>query len=190
VIWHDNYVVFGDESRPMSRRIAELTSQEFKQLAPIHASSAGEVDDEDLMGTSPASTASAASWDSWDSAASGASPRLLRKHRNDTPALPHEPTLRAWRCDQEDGFPTLAEVFAALPPWVAFDLEIKMATPDDMAVTPPAEVDRMVTATLAAVDKGLKQYGQRAIMFTSFDPDICLEVKRRWATGCFVKESW
>jgi hypothetical protein len=70
-------------------------------------------------------------------------------------------------------------VFAGIPAGVAFDLEIKMAVPDDVAVTPPAEVDRMVGATLAAVDAGLAAHGPRLVMFTSFDPEVCLEVKRR-----------
>ena len=48
-----------------------------------------------------------------------------------------------------------------------------MAMPDDLAVTPAEEVDRMVGATLAAVEAGLAAYGPR------FDPEVCLEVKRR-----------
>ena len=57
--------------------------------------------------------------------------------------------------------------------------EIKMAMPNDLAVTPAEEVDRMVGATLAAVEAGLAAYGPRLVMFSSFDPEVCLEVKRR-----------
>lgn len=74
----------------------------------------------------------------------------------------------------------LPQVFAGIPPHVAFDIEIKMATPDSVPATPPAEVDRMVDATLAAVDAGLAAHGPRLVVFSSFDPDVCLEVKRRW----------
>lgn len=193
VIWHDNYVVFGDEANPTSCRIADLTSQAFRQLAPINVSRATAAADTGvLLGGSPtSSSASLASLESFacstaSSAASAATSttssgttRLLRKHRNDTPAEPHEPTLRSWQCEQEDHFPTLAEVFAGIPPSVAFDLEIKMAVPDDVVVTPAHEVDRMVSATLAAVDAGLAAHGPRTIMFSSFDPEVCLEVKRR-----------
>ena len=42
------------------------------------------------------------------------------------------------------------------------------------------QVDRMVSATLAAVDAGLAAYGPRLVMFSSFDPEVCVEVKRRW----------
>jgi hypothetical protein len=110
VIWHDNYVVYGDEARPVSRRIADMTAAEFRLLAPINGGAeAGGDADEALLGTSPASTMSLASLDS-ACTASSASSRLLRKHKNDTPAAPHEPTLRTWRCEEEDHFPTLAEV--------------------------------------------------------------------------------
>ncbi|PSC67608.1 Glycerophosphodiester phosphodiesterase GDE1 isoform B [Micractinium conductrix] len=221
IVWHDNYVVFGAEAAPTSRLIAELTAEEFRQLAPINATSAATLGggaaaaggeegrgdaDEELLGSSPtfstASTFSLASLDSAFSGMSGGSTlslggmsaassssalsggssgarRLLRKHRNGEPAVAHEPTLRPWACEVEDHFPTLAEVFAAIPPSVAFDIEIKMATPNDLAVTPPAEVERMVSATLAAVEAGVAAYGPRLVLFSSFDPDVCLEVKRR-----------
>ena len=37
-----------------------------------------------------------------------------------------------------------------------------------------------VSATLAAVEAGVAAYGPRLVLFSSFDPDVCLEVKRRW----------
>lgn len=179
MIWHDNYVVWGDEAQPTSRRISDLTFREFHQLAPINGSSEPEA--EVPMGASP--TSSCMSFSSMDSGSSGAN-RLLRKLRNDAPAVPYEPTLRSWAVEQEDHFPTLADVFAGIPPSVAFDLEVKMAVPDDVAVTPAAEVDRMVSAILAAVDAGLAAHGPRLIVFSSFDPEVCLEIKQRCARVC------
>ena len=38
-----------------------------------------------------------------------------------------------------------------VPESVSFDIEVKMTTPDDLAATPAAEVERMVSATLAIV---------------------------------------
>lgn len=40
-------------------------------------------------------------------------------------------------------------------PSVGFDIEVKMATPPDVPVTPAHEVDRMVIAILDQVDQGL-----------------------------------
>lgn len=34
---------------------------------------------------------------------------------------------------------------------MGFDIEVKMTTPDDLAATPAAEVERMVSASLAIV---------------------------------------
>lgn len=39
------------------------------------------------------------------------------------------------------------QVFATIPPDVAFDIEVKMATPDDLAVTPAEEVRGMMQPT-------------------------------------------
>ena len=58
-----------------------------------------------------------------------------------------------------------------------------MATPDSLAATPAAEVQRMVGGILAGVDAGLAAHGPRLVLFTSFDPDVCLEVKRRCGVG-------
>ncbi len=57
----------------------------------------------------------------------------------------------AWQCTEEDELPTLAEVFQRVPPHVGFDIEVKMTTPDDVLMTTPAEVDRMVDAILHEV---------------------------------------
>ena len=130
VIWHDNYVVYGDAAAPTSRLISDLTLAQFRQLAPVleqggvGAGGGGDAGMEDSgadtpfggspLGGSPASsTFSLSSLDSLGPPASTASSsraRLLRKHKNGEPAVAGEPTLRPWRCEQEDHFPTLAEV--------------------------------------------------------------------------------
>ena len=137
VIWHDNYVVYGDEAAPTSRLIADLTADEFRRLAPINelaaaaaaAGAPGVLEGGSPLGGSPmggspmggsplggspaSSTWSLASLESGASLASSASSarsRLLRKHKNGEPAVAREPTLRSWLCQEEDHFPTLAEV--------------------------------------------------------------------------------
>ena len=55
---------------------------------------------------------------------------------------------------------------------VGFDIEVKMATPPELAVTPPQEVERMVTPILEAV-QAVATYSSRPIVFSSFDPEIC-----------------
>lgn len=139
VIWHDNYIVHGEEAAPTSSLIADLTADQFRRLAPINGGGGGGGDGlaggmsavslagpdtpfggspvgGSPMGGSPAgSTISLSSLDSsatasTASSAARAAARLLRKHRNGEPAVAGEPTLRAWRCEQEDHFPTLAEV--------------------------------------------------------------------------------
>jgi hypothetical protein len=133
VIWHDNFVVYGEEAAHTSRLISDMTSAEFRQLAPINSTSAADdsaslAGDDTPLGSSPCgSTISLASMGSAISALSGmtsssSSGRLLRKHNNDVPAQPNEPTLRTWQCEEEDHFPTLAEVFAGIPADVAFDI--------------------------------------------------------------------
>lgn len=46
---------------------------------------------------------------------------------------------------------TSVQVLAGLPPSVLLDIEIKMAMPDTLAVTPAGEVERMLVAILAEV---------------------------------------
>ena len=55
---------------------------------------------------------------------------------------------------------------------LGFDIEVKMATPTELAVTPPQEVERMVGPVLKAVE-ALGTYSSRQIVFSSFDPEIC-----------------
>ena len=55
---------------------------------------------------------------------------------------------------------------------VGFDIEVKMATPPELAVTPPQEVERMVAPILEAV-QAVATHSSRPIIFSSFDPEIC-----------------
>ena len=85
-----------------------------------------------------------------------------------------------WRCENEDGLPALQELLQELPADAAFDLEVKMAVGDDVAVTPPDEIDRMLTPIVEIV----KEFGgSRTIFFSSFDPDICVELVKRMKSG-------
>lgn len=71
-------------------------------------------------------------------------------------------------------------MFAGIPPEVAFDIEVKMTTPDDEERTPPEEVSRVLDALLAAVDAAQAAApAPRLLLFSSFDPEVCLELKRR-----------
>jgi glycerophosphodiester phosphodiesterase len=210
VIFHDNYVVYGDQSSPTSSLVKNLSVADFKGLAPIN-STASTSDLASLSGFSDDDVSSTAQFPSsssflnltgvsppgGNSPIPGGSPRggnplgkLLRKHQNGVPAVPFEPSLQAWEVATEDEFPTLGEVFAGLPTHVAFDIEVKMTTPSDAQRTPPEEVERVVTATLAAVDAALSASrsssdgggrGQsiRAVMFSSFDPEVCIEIRMR-----------
>ncbi len=55
---------------------------------------------------------------------------------------------------------------------VGFDIEVKMATPPELAVTPPQEIERMVAPILEAV-QSVATHSSRPIVFSSFDPEIC-----------------
>lgn len=197
IIFHDNFVVFGDESSPTSSLVKHLSVADFKSLAPINSAS----DLESLVGGSDEDATSTAGFPYGGSCSSlggspmGGSPlglsprgnsRLLRKHRNAEPAVPFEPSLHPWEVSTDDELPTLSEVFAAVPQEVGFDIEVKMTTPHDILKTPPEEVERVVTATLIAVDQASLISSSpstlrrpRAVMFSSFDPEVCVELKTR-----------
>lgn len=86
----------------------------------------------------------------------------------------HSTTLQPWMVQQDDELPTLAEVFAGLPPSVGFDIEVKMTTPNTVAQTPTAEVRRVVDPILAVVAQCA---GDRHVVFSSFDPDVCVALR-------------
>lgn len=175
---HDNYVVYGEPHNPVSKLISQLTLEEFQGLAPIN-----QLDDVSLHGSSPtsseASMATALFPNGASPASSTASSRLLRQQRNGVPAVAYEPTLRSWDVEEDDHLPTLGEVFAALPPNVPFDIEVKMSTPNDLAQTPAGEISRMLDSILAEVDAAVAAHGPRLLLFSCFDPDVCLELRRR-----------
>lgn len=50
-----------------------------------------------------------------------------------------EGTIVDWTVIHDDALPTLSEVFESLPPEIGFDIEVKMATPDQEH-TPSEEV--------------------------------------------------
>jgi len=202
VIFHDNYLVHGSESSPTSSLVKHLSLADFKSLAPINSSSdmgslAGASDDDassiacmPVGGSSPFG-GSPLGGSPFGGSPSGGSPsggsprvgRLMRQHKNGVPATAFDPSLRPWEVVNEDDFPTLTEVFQSVPSNIGFDIEVKMTTPHDMEQTPADEVERVVDATLStieAVERTLADQGgsTRAIMFSSFDPDVCLRLKQ------------
>lgn len=198
IIFHDNYLVFGDSASPTSSLVKNVSLSDFKALAPIKtalsdlaSSSILEgASDDDVMSTAhmPLDGGSPMGWNS--SIVSGGSPagtsprgnRLMRQHNNEVPAIPFEPSLQPWHVDKEDDFPTLLEVFNSIPLHVAFDIEIKMTTPSTVERTPMEEIERMLSATMDIVQLANKRaesagLPRRHVMFSSFDPDACLAIK-------------
>lgn len=205
VLFHDNFLVYGDLENPSSVQLKDLPLAHFKGAAPINSSSdvaslAGMSDDE-VTSTTPWPMLSMSSTSDennhflaggsplWGGGSSlgGDSPRwgmLMRTKDAGMPAAPMERSLSAWEVEEEDEFPTLLEVFEKVPPKLAFDIEIKMVTPDDMERTPAEEIERVVGSILRAIESIEDQVlsegrPHRDLVFSSFDPDVCLEVKSR-----------
>lgn len=105
------------------------------------------------------------------------SSQIYRQFRSAETRAPLE-GLEAWTCDKDDELPTLQQVFTGVPESIGFDVEIKMTTPDTVAATPPEEITRMLDAILPVVEN-CTAGSSRALMFSSFDPDVCAEVARR-----------
>ena len=205
VIWHDNTLDYGDPGAPTRVPISELTLAEFKALGSVAAASGGGGNG----GGVAAATRLGVVRSFWEEAAlpppppPSLSPSPLPPSSSDggaaspsplspSPASSAQPSPRGaspprgrspprhWRCARDEAFPTLDEVFAALPPSVGFDIEVKMATPDDLAVTPPGEVERVVAPVLAAVERCCPpSLGARRVVFSSFDPDVCAALRAR-----------
>ncbi|GBF91679.1 glycerophosphodiester phosphodiesterase [Raphidocelis subcapitata] len=179
VLWHDDTVDFGDPSAPTRVPVAGLTLPEFQALGGGGA--APRVVRSFWEEAAPAPADAAA-----DAAAVADAPRGGSPPRARTPP-------RAWRCDVDEGFPTFEQLFCALPPGVGFDIEVKMATPRELAVTPAAEVDRVVGPVLAVAERccppagaaaaagagAAPGRGERPIVFSSFDPDVCAALRAR-----------
>ncbi|GFH14788.1 GP-PDE domain-containing protein [Haematococcus lacustris] len=80
-----------------------------------------------------------------------------------------EKRLLPWVCQEEDSLPSLQE---AMPPHIGFDVEVKM-TQGPEVMTPPEEVTRVVQPIMACVDAATATV-PRPVMWSSFDPDVCL----------------
>jgi glycerophosphodiester phosphodiesterase len=163
VVWHDNLVEYGDPSRPTQCAVADLTAAEFQALGSLSAS--GKCQQLAVVRRFKRAAPSGASGldgaavlQAVAAAADGSSA--------DVPAA----TRQRWCCEADDGFPTLEQLFSSLPSQLAFNIEVKMATPDELAATPEAEIQRMVGPILEVVGRC---GGDRQVVFSSFDPDVC-----------------
>lgn len=92
--------------------------------------------------------------------------------------------VRPWRQPLEGDLPTLAEVFEGVPTSVGINIEVKMTTPDTVTRTPETEVERIVGPLLAVAAKHAQQEQQegqapRTVMFSSFDPEVCVALRQR-----------
>eukprot|EP01026_Neomeris_dumetosa_P007875 TRINITY_DN12440_c0_g2_i1.p2 TRINITY_DN12440_c0_g2~~TRINITY_DN12440_c0_g2_i1.p2 ORF type:complete len:333 (-),score=52.25 TRINITY_DN12440_c0_g2_i1:179-1177(-) len=85
---------------------------------------------------------------------------------------------RAWTCQVEDHFPCLEDIFQHLPyKDLGLNIEVKMAVGNEVEVTPPEEIKRVLQPILKCVYKFSASKFQ--ILFSSFDPEICKELKSR-----------
>ena len=208
VLFHDNYLVYGDEENPSSWLVKDLPLEQFKGASPSNSvimdgdSIDGMSDDEVVSSSWPMlgqpgsvsdisdSTGSLIPGNKGDSPRgflSGRSPpasgKLLRQQQNGVIACSSNKSLSAWQVDEEDEFPTLLEVFEKLPSHIAFDIEIKMTTPDDVVQTPEEDLVRIDTIldTISEIERRVECEGmpKRPILFSSFDPDVCARVKQK-----------
>jgi glycerophosphodiester phosphodiesterase len=166
VVWHDNTVEYGDPAQPTQCAIADLTAAEFQALGELSAS--GKCQQLSVVRRfRHAAGKAAADMPSSLQAALTTDAAITQRMR--------------WCCEADDSFPTLEQLFKTLPTHLAFNIEVKMATSDDLAVTPAEEINRMVQPILAVVNKysssSGSSYGEagprRQVVFSSFDPDVC-----------------
>mmetsp|Transcript_11690 Transcript_11690/g.20757 ORF Transcript_11690/g.20757 Transcript_11690/m.20757 type:complete len:325 (-) Transcript_11690:1097-2071(-) len=106
----------------------------------------------------------------------GAVNKLHRAFRSKQTRQP-VPGYSPWLCRSDDYVPSLQQMFEALPESVAFNLEVKMAVPSDVERTPPQEVQRMLQPILQVVNRFCAN-STRTLVFSSFDPDICIELQQ------------
>ncbi|GIL71283.1 hypothetical protein Vretimale_2860 [Volvox reticuliferus] len=223
VIWHDDDVVIGPADHPSRPQVKDLTLAELKVLCGRggEGSSSGAAADASASNPCMSGVTTGCTPRGCDDkrepvaikVADGTQePRGLLRLFRDRATRQWATSYEQWKCDQDDAIPTLEAVFAALPPEVGFDIEIKMTTGDDVVHTPSDEVERMLGAILPVVNRcssssspssgpvsappsplptaHLTDCGcrngdvvtpqrRRRIMFSSFDPDVCVELRRR-----------
>ena len=145
VIFHDNFVVVGDESNPTSHLVADMDLAQFKGASPVNSVSVmGGSSNLELEGASDDEVASVfrpellqeqpqpmLSFRGGDPLVAGSSPdlssnldpqqmpppKLLRQHHNGVVASSSDQSLRAWTVEEGNGdeFPTLVEAWSRLP---------------------------------------------------------------------------
>jgi glycerophosphodiester phosphodiesterase len=182
VLWHDDALEYGDLGTPTSVAIADLTVAEFEALGAISARGDSQMLSvvrrfKDLGSTQHPNTSS--------SHPAAPSSSAAPQQQQQQPSAPAYHTLR-WRAGLDAPFPRLEQLFEGLPPELGFNIEVKMATPDSMAVTPAAEVERMVGPILRVLQaycdpqqpEGSSR-PPRPILLSSFDPDVCRELRAR-----------
>ena len=110
---------------------------------------------------------------------------LCRKFRYRTDQLPvaYASHHAAWRCSDDDALPSLDDVLTSLPIDLGLNLEVKMATPASLERTSPAEIERMTQPIVAALERDARCRPEGNIVISSFDPDICTEMKRKLKSG-------
>jgi glycerophosphodiester phosphodiesterase len=164
VIWHDDHVEYGDPSDPNQCLVAELTAAEFQALGALSAS--GKCQQLSVVRKFKHAAAAKAASEPQEAASMAVGSESLTQQR------------RRWCCEVDDAFPTLEQLFGTLPAHLAFNIEVKMATPDSLAETPAEEIQRMVGPILNVVQRWTvgspdPMQQQRQVVFSSFDPDVC-----------------
>ena len=81
---------------------------------------------------------------------------------------------KEWKCEDEDRLPSLADVFHHMPDHVDFNIEIKTFTDTSQESTSAEEIEFVIAAILNVVNLFTKQ---RAVVFSSFDPDVVQRLK-------------
>ena len=110
---------------------------------------------------------------------------LCRRFRYRTDQLPvtYAAHHAGWHCLEDDALPSLDDVLTFLPADLGLNLEIKMATPASLERTPRAEIERMTQPIVAALVRDARFRPEGQIVISSFDPDICTEMKRKLKGG-------
>jgi glycerophosphodiester phosphodiesterase len=174
VIWHDDLVEYGDPARPTQCAVSDLTAAEFQALGALSAS--GKCQQLSVVRSFKTAAATAAAGSDSSNTAGGARLAAAIAAAGEGGGAP--PPRRRWCCEADDTFPTLEQLFGLLPAHLAFNIEVKMATPPELAATPADEIERMVRPILDVV---ARCSGGRPVVFSSFDPDVCRALRARAA---------